>query len=559
MRRIKRNLLAALAMCGAALIFSPSTVFAQGNVSFEIQRAETLIAQGDYVEALATVRSAISKAPSDYRVRYYSGMALLGLQRFDEARTETELALSLAPEADKAGVQRLLDTIALQSVSLTAEADAEAALAAGLNGRAARLFAQAFNADSSKTEAGFRAATVYAGPLSQPIEAVKVLRKLEQQTARPEARTRAANEIKKLEPAYTPLVVALVEQASSLIFAGNVSEAAARLSEAAVLDPGRREVIIEQLRLTALGNDGRALEAQLLDLSRSGISIDSVIRLLPRGKYWAEQSWLIQLLEDYKGAEYARGIASYLKTVFKDCSACPTMVALPSGNFTMGSPLSETGRERGEGPQRSVNIGYKLAVGRYEVTFEEWDACAADGGCASYKPDDWGWGRGSQPVIMVSWNDAQRYVAWLNQKTGLTGRSDRYRLLTKAEWEYAARAGSQARWSHGDDESRLGNYAWYGSNSGGRTHPVGSKAANGFGLHDMHGNVAEWVEDCHEARYSTQPSDGSAFTKSSCPSRVSRGGSWTNPPQVLRSAGRDWNSPAFGGPALGFRVARTLP
>ncbi|MCZ8195764.1 MAG: SUMF1/EgtB/PvdO family nonheme iron enzyme, partial [Aquidulcibacter sp.] len=308
-------------------------------------------------------------------------------------------------------------------------------------------------------------------------------------------------------------------------------------------------------------NDGRALEAQLLDLSRSGISIDSVIRLLPRGKYWAEQSWLIQLLEDYKGAEYARDVARFLtlhnQPVFKHCSDCPTMVVLPSGSFTMGSPGSEAGRYDNEGPQRSVRIGYEFAVGKFEVTWSQYSACVSAGACPAATDDRFG--QGNRPVTNVGWNYAQTYIAWLNQKTGLTGSSDRYRLLTKAEWEYAARAGSQARWSFGEDESSLGNYAWYDSNSGNLTHPVGSKTANGFGLHDMHGNVEEWLEDCYGAGYSVQPSDGSAFVKSPCYTRVVRGGSWRDLPQWLRSTYRDSaNTNGFRSNTIGFRLARTL-
>jgi formylglycine-generating enzyme required for sulfatase activity len=255
-------------------------------------------------------------------------------------------------------------------------------------------------------------------------------------------------------------------------------------------------------------------------------------------------------------------------TVFRDgftsgSGQGPEMVVLPSGNFMMGSPWGETGRDSDEGPQRTVRIDYQLAVSRHEVTWAEWDACVSDGGCndgpvvAAGGAE--GWGGGSRPVINVSWNDAQAYVTWLNQKTGLTGRSDRYRLLSEAEWEYAARAGSQARWSFGDDESRLGNFAWFSGNSGSRTQPVGGKTANGFGLYDMHGNVWEWVEDCYEAGYSVQPSDGSALTKSSCSDRVFRGGSWNYAPRVLRSAFRNWYSPGSRDFSLGFRLARTLP
>ena len=128
------------------------------------------------------------------------------------------------------------------------------------------------------------------------------------------------------------------------------------------------------------------------------------------------------------------------KDEFKECPTCPVMVVVPSGSFTMGSPASEPERSSDEGPQHQVTIGKAFAVGKFAVTFEEWDACVAGGGCNGYRPEDQGWGRGKQPVINVSWNDAKAYIAWLSNKTGKT-----YRLLSESEWEYTARAGRRRR------------------------------------------------------------------------------------------------------------------
>jgi formylglycine-generating enzyme required for sulfatase activity len=238
--------------------------------------------------------------------------------------------------------------------------------------------------------------------------------------------------------------------------------------------------------------------------------------------------------------------------LFRECEECPQMVALPAGSFNMGSPSGETDRESREGPQRTVRIDYQFAVGRYEVTWAEYAACVTAGACPALTDD--GRGKGSRPVTNVSWEDAKKYASWLSGKTGQT-----YRLLSEAEWEYAARSGSQARWSFGEDESRLGSFGWYWSNTNGVTQPVGGKGANAFGLHDMHGNVWEWVEDCYEAGYSAQPSDGSAFTNSSCSSRVVRGGSVITEHYYLRSAYRDHNAPGFQYYSQGFRLARALP
>ena len=179
---------------------------------------------------------------------------------------------------------------------------------------------------------------------------------------------------------------------------------------------------------------------------------------------------------------------------FRDCGECPEMVVVPSGSFMMGSPESEEGRGDDEGPVRRVTIGYRLAVGMFEVTFREWDACVSDGGCGGYRPDD-KWGRYEHPVIEVSWKNAKGYVEWLRRKTG-----KRYRLLSEAEWEYVARAGTTTPFHTGrtistEQANYDGNHT-YGSGREGayreRTTPVGSFEPNGFGVYDVHGNVWSW-------------------------------------------------------------------
>jgi formylglycine-generating enzyme required for sulfatase activity len=239
---------------------------------------------------------------------------------------------------------------------------------------------------------------------------------------------------------------------------------------------------------------------------------------------------------------------------FKECAHCPEMVVLPAGRFMMGSPSDEKGRLNDEGPRHQVVIGKPFAVSRFEVTFEEWDACWTLGGC-DYLPSDQGWGRGRQPVINVSWEDAQRYVAWSSQRTGRT-----YRLLSEAEWEYAARAGSDKAYAWGDDIGK-GNANCVDCESkwdGRQTAPVGSFAANAFGLYDMHGNVWEYVEDCYRGNYDNAPSDGTTLSTDGCSHSVVRGGSWLDDPQGLRSAYRQRILPDARVYYVGFRVARTL-
>jgi formylglycine-generating enzyme required for sulfatase activity len=248
---------------------------------------------------------------------------------------------------------------------------------------------------------------------------------------------------------------------------------------------------------------------------------------------------------------------------FRDCEsdACPWLIALPAGSFMMGSPATEPEREKDEGPQHRVQLK-AFAVGQYEVTFAQWDACVAAGGCTT-KPADEGWGRGQRPVINVSWNDAQQYVKWLSGKTGQI-----YRLLSEAEWEYAARAGTTTPFAFGDristDQANFnGNFTYNGSAKGEyrqKTLPVGSLAANAWKLHDVHGNVVEWVQDCWHSDYSGAPADGSPWTTGCAEDRrVLRGGGWDFDPRSTRSAIRNgYGAPDIRGNSTGFRLARTL-
>ena len=243
--------------------------------------------------------------------------------------------------------------------------------------------------------------------------------------------------------------------------------------------------------------------------------------------------------------------------VFRDCVDCPEMVVVPSGRFMMGSPPSEEGRyDWEEGPVHRVSIPSVFAVGVYEVTFEEWDACVSAGGCGGYRPGDRGWGRGQRPVINVSWDDARAYVDWLSGETG-----EAYRLLSEAEWEYVARAGTRTRYHWGDAIGRnRANCDGCGSrwDGGKSTSPVGSFGANAFGLHDVHGNVFEWVEDCYYDSYAGAPRDGSAWKGGDCSFRVLRGGSWSYVPRDLRAASRFWYDSGDRNHNVGFRVARTF-
>lgn len=234
----------------------------------------------------------------------------------------------------------------------------------------------------------------------------------------------------------------------------------------------------------------------------------------------------------------------------------PEMVVVPEGRFMMGASPGDSNARANEKPAHRVTFNKAFAIGRYEITFEQYDMFAI--GTNRPFPKDDGWGRGNRPVINVSWEDATAYAEWLSSVTG-----EKYRLPSEAEWEYAARAGSTSRYWWGN-EIGIANAMCKGCNSGlekiNQTAPVGSFPANDFGIYDTAGNVSEWVQDCYQDNYMGAPTDGSAWETGNCLLRVLRGGSWYNSPEILRTSLRSGYLPDFkdnnGG---GFRVAMDLP
>jgi formylglycine-generating enzyme required for sulfatase activity len=294
--------------------------------------------------------------------------------------------------------------------------------------------------------------------------------------------------------------------------------------------------------------------------------------------------------EEEKKSDPARSVVPGSGASFRDCPECPEMVVVPAGSFTMGSPLGEQGRDPSEGPQRRVTIARPFAIGKFEVTRGEFAAFVQETGwsvgdrCYTYEgafgdrtgrsfrypgfqQDD------RHPVVCINWQEATAYVGWLSRKTGKT-----YRLLTEAEWEHAARAGTTTLYHFGSkaaDLCRYGNvgdltasarYRWKTTSATAaicrdgyvHTAPVGSFLPNALGLYDMHGNVSEWVQDCWNASYIGAPVDGSAWTAGDCGLRGIRGASWYFSPRYQRAANRSATTIVDRGDDRGFRVARTL-
>jgi formylglycine-generating enzyme required for sulfatase activity len=221
----------------------------------------------------------------------------------------------------------------------------------------------------------------------------------------------------------------------------------------------------------------------------------------------------------------------------------PAMVLLPAGSFQMGSVRGEPGREGDEAPRHTVRIAHPFYVSRYEITEAQWEACAAAKACPPLrKPLG-----DAYPATGMRWNEAAAYIAWLNASTGR-----KYRFLSEAEWEYAARAGAGSAYSTGP--SIRPDQANFAASGFGKPVPVGQYAPNRFGLYDMHGNVWEWVADCFdEGGYYLAPSDGSAVIRRDCQMHVVRGGAFDTRPEQLRSAYR--YRVQFGGDDIGLRVA----
>jgi formylglycine-generating enzyme required for sulfatase activity len=236
---------------------------------------------------------------------------------------------------------------------------------------------------------------------------------------------------------------------------------------------------------------------------------------------------------------------------FRECAKkCPELVVVPAGKFTMGSPAMEVGSYLDEDPPHDVTIAKPFAVSKFDVTFNDWAACVTAGGCDPI--EDQGWDDPKLPVINVSLYEAEKFVRWFAVMTGKP-----YRLLTEAEWEYAARGGTQTAHYWGDDVAQGIAYC-DGCAAGSRIAPVGSFKPNAFGLYDMEGNVWQWVRDCYHSDYDGAPTDGSAWAEEDCKQFVARGGAFNGSPRATRIAVRVKRAPSAKIGNLGFRIGRTL-
>lgn len=312
------------------------------------------------------------------------------------------------------------------------------------------------------------------------------------------------------------------------------------------------------------------LDALLEDAAEaSPVPFEEVLRLAPGRErdLWARQLVALRVLERLGSSEVERLAATLAKHPSDEIRRWLTrrrgtaqqeslvtavggveLVRIPGGTFRMGSPDEEQGRNQSEGPAHTVTVA-DYYLGRYPVTNEEYGRYLTENPKAK-EPSEWAnrrFNQSQRPVVGVSWDEARRFAEWAG-----------CRLPSEAEWEYAARAGTEAPFLDGASEEDLGRHAWYGGNSEGQTHPAGEKVANAFGLHDVLGNVWEWVEDDWHDTYEGAPTDGSAWAeKARAAARVSRGGSWDSPARFCRVAYRYWWPSGVRYHPLGFRVARS--
>lgn len=314
---------------------------------------------------------------------------------------------------------------------------------------------------------------------------------------------------------------------------------------------GRHGLFLKEMPLSPkdpVALDGASYLSELkkrIDASSTSAELDAIGLIEP--KLAAEISARKRsILDEAARRDPAMAIVPGSGRSFRDCPTCPELVVVPAGSFTMGSPETEEGRDNSERPQRRVTFKRPFAVGKYEVTFEEWDACLAVGGCNGHRADDAGLGRGNLPVINVNWDDAKAYSLWLSSTTGKS-----YKLLSESEWEYSARAGTTAPFSTGgtitNDQANFDGSVTYGGSRKGQNRrvlaTVGAFPPNAWGLYDMHGNVEEWIEDCWNGSYFGAPTDGTAWMIGECSKRGIRGGSWSHHPKDLRSGKRTWAFP----------------
>ena len=547
------------------------------DIASLLEQAEAAQGQADLASAVALYEEVLTLDPERSEA-----LAAVDTVR-DEAFMAAETAISLgdiaqatealalyeaiggeSSEALQGSFEALQTQVALEEDIASLLEEAEAAQGQADLAGAVALYEEVLALDPARSEAlaavgtvrdeAFMAAetAISLGDIAQATEALALYEAIGGESS--EA-LQGSFEALQTQVALEEDIASLLEEAEAAQGQADLASAVALYEEVLALDPERSEALaaVDTVRDEAfmaaetaisLGDIAAASEALALYEDIGGESVQKLQRLL------------------YELQEPPDVVPSHLETgsVFQDFSDAPPMVVIPAGEFTMGSPTEEPLRHNREGPQQRIEFDQPFAMSQHEVTFAQWDACVADGGC-TYQDVDMSEVAATHPVTNVSWEDAQDYVDWINLRAG-----GGYGLPTEAQWEYAARAGTTTPFHTGEqitteqanfNGQRIYNDSPKGQNRG-KTVEVGSFAPNAFGLYDMHGNVWEWAQDCWSDDLRNHASDGRGDTRSTCARRALRGGAWIDGPDLLRSASRIPSRTTITNFDIGFRLVKAL-
>lgn len=499
------------------LLLASTTLLWGTDYNGLISQAREQLQNEQFVEALATAKDAVRADANDYKGHYYAAMAYLGLARFDDAEAAAGRSLQLAAESAKPGVEKLVSAIKTRRSGLGSVQAADAALADGLAGKAARLYEQAWSAGQEKPELGLKAADLYANRLSQPVDAGRVLRQVMVAAKGSPAADQATTELAKLAAELRRIAEGYVEAAKKE--QGAAALQSLQLAEEA--DPTYLAIFELRAQLAAMGESVEALQSAIKELAKRDRATPKTLASLPRMTQWLQQPAFNEFMIDLIGSKKSGELR---QLALNPPDSAGDFIDVPAGCFTAG------------GKQVCLSA---FRIGQYEVTqWQYQNIMGSNPSRFSSCGDDC-------PVEQVSWEDAQSFITRLNSETG-----KRYRLPTEAEWEYACRSGGKNEEYCGGNNVDI--VAWYKENSGAKTHPVGQKQANGFGLYDMSGNVWEWVSDRAVIDY---PGSGdNPQGPSSGTNRVLRGGSSIFESGSARAAYRNGYPPDEGAEDLGFRL-----
>ena len=518
-------LLACLVFCSAGPVWA-------ANYNSLVTKAREQLQDDRFIEALATARDAVRANAKDYKGHYYVAMACMGMGQFDDAIAAVNRARELAPQNAKPAVEKLAGAITASRQGTDKGKAADAALAEGLAGKAARLYEEAWNAGQSNPELGLKAADLYANRLSQPVDAARVLRQVSSAAKESPAAERANSELTKLAGTLRPLAEGHVIAARQK--QGVEALQSLQLAEAA--DPSYIKIYELRAQLAAQGDSIEALQNAIKVLAKRDLAQPQQLASLPRMTQWLQQPAFNEFLTDLLGDGQIDQVRKLAKDAGKPLDTIPGFINVPAGCF-------ET-----NGKQVCLDA---FRIGKYEVTQGEYKRVMGSNPAGNSSCGD------NCPVENVSWYDAQAFISRLNSQTGRL-----YRLPTEAEWEYACRgAGSNQKYCGGDNIDAV---AWYKGNSMltnnrvyYKTYPGGQKQPNGLGIYDMSGNVREWIQDWHGSNY---PSSGSNPTGASTgSSRVIRGGSSDHDEIWARSDRRFEMKPDLQYQSTGFRLVAPVP